>query len=171
MEHRRKKLTMYLIEVKQGCDAIRTRESTKKEKVSPGLKKHQQDFYKLQNEKSLIKEQFFNKKRNINESVRQERFQYEALVEKIDKDKTDIINKFRPLCNQKHNELYNLTLKRGKLENFNPLKKEIDELKDKEKRLMSKVKDIEIQIKELNINADNPNDTAKLMKFMFDGIA
>ena len=56
MEHRRKKLTMYLIEVKQGCDAIRTRESTKKEKVSPGLKKHQQDFYKLQNEKSLIKE-------------------------------------------------------------------------------------------------------------------
>ena len=26
-------------------------------------------------------------------------------------------------------------------------------------------------IKELNIIADNPNDTAKLMKFMFDGIA
>ena len=27
------------------------------------------------------------------------------------------------------------------------------------------------EIKELDINADNPNDTAKLMKFMFDGIA
>ena len=27
------------------------------------------------------------------------------------------------------------------------------------------------EIKELNIIADNPDDTAKLMKFMFDGIA
>lgn len=26
------------------------------------------------------------------------------------------------------------------------------------------------EIKELNINADNPNDAAKLIKFMFDGI-
>ena len=56
MEHRKKELTMYLIEVKQGCDAIRTRELKKNEQVSPGLSKHLQDFSKLQREKSLIKE-------------------------------------------------------------------------------------------------------------------
>lgn len=132
------------------------------------LKRMKKDSFSQK--KSLIKEQFFNKKRNINESVRQERFQYEALVEKIDKDKTDLINKFRPLCNQKHNELYNLTLKRGELKNFNPLKKEIDELKDKEKQLMSKVKDIEIQIKELNIKLSLiPGNSANEIREIKDG--
>lgn len=56
MEHRKKELTMYLIEVKQGCDAIRTRELKKDGQVSPGLSKHLQDFSKVQREKCLIKE-------------------------------------------------------------------------------------------------------------------
>lgn len=56
MQHRKKNLTMYLIEVKQGCNAVRTMPIRNTDESTPGLCKHLQDFNKLIGNKKLIEE-------------------------------------------------------------------------------------------------------------------
>ena len=56
MQHKKKNLTMYLIEVKQGCNAVRTKSQKETDDLTPGLCKHLQDFNKLKGNEELIEE-------------------------------------------------------------------------------------------------------------------
>lgn len=56
MEHKKRRIQLTLIEVKQGEKAIKTTETIKngKKQVSPGLKKHYEDYLKLKDDKTSI---------------------------------------------------------------------------------------------------------------------
>lgn len=58
-KHRKRKLRLTLIEVKQGCGAIQTTEKTDQDgnlKSSSGLKKHYEDFLKFKSDKATVQE-------------------------------------------------------------------------------------------------------------------
>lgn len=56
MEHKKRRIQLTLIEVKQGEKAIKTTETIKdgKKQVSPGLRKHYEDYLKLKGDKESI---------------------------------------------------------------------------------------------------------------------
>lgn len=58
MEHKKRRVQLTLIEVKQGEKAIKTTEMIKngKKQVSPGLTKHYKDYLKLKDDKESIRE-------------------------------------------------------------------------------------------------------------------